>query len=78
MLPNAHTFKDYSGVCLTCGATRELLEDGLIPLDRCPPPAHHGGCSNQNALHPVGKYIDAERCACRRPSLVSKREVLGE
>lgn len=28
------------------------------------PAAHHPGCSNQNALHPLGAFIGAKACGC--------------
>ena len=27
-------------------------------------PTHSTGCSNQNAIHPIGRYIGAEECGC--------------
>lgn len=28
-------------------------------------PHHHGGCSNQNVLHPLGYYMGVAECGCR-------------
>jgi hypothetical protein len=29
-------------------------------------PKHYGGCSNQNALDPIGAWRGVEECGCRR------------
>lgn len=41
---------------------RYWLETGEMPASA----RHDGGCSNQNTLNPIGAYIGAHECGCRR------------